>query len=711
MRARIAYRGVDISMKTVFAHGFPAEMGLDSGAPGVDPLHQNLEATGALVRALLEQPSVPFSAVCDVIGRQSLPIFILDGPTHVLRHGNDAWRRVTGYSGPPGITLLELFPRLAGHPLLAALEHAYHHGEPIEVGESPFDRLGIGVPRFFSAAMQPYRDPAQGTVTGVVVVGVDLTAQVLARQLLSDVLQTIVWSGITGRGGRGRYNGHWIEYTGLSAEQSDEGGWQQIVHDDDLVACRQAFDEAVEWRRATQFEGRLRRCDGAYRWHRIRFALMDTGGQVVRWFGIASDIDDVRRTQEERIELLASERAARAEAEEANRQKDRFLAVVSDELRTPLGALLLWTKVLQDDPIDPDLRRRALKSIRDCTLAQARLVEDLLDISRVISGKLFLDPKLIDPAAVVQAGVEGARPAAAAKGLTLDATFKAGVGRVLADAGRLRQVVDNLLSNAIKFTDRGGRVSAVVRRNDGDVEIEVRDNGRGIRAEDLPTLFNPFSQGEETAMTRAQGGLGLGLAIARQLVELQGGSVRGESPGVGRGATFTVRLPMAPEIEAVKPPASGEPMLERLHNVRLLLVDDDPRVREPLGLLLQQEGADVECADSADAAWTALLRRPPQVLVSDVAMPGSGGDGYSLLRRVRDQAPEAMRDLPAVALTAHAREIDRARALDAGFDMHVSKPVDVDELVIGIGTLIARRRPDGTPPAHRSRRRTRVRSS
>jgi signal transduction histidine kinase/FixJ family two-component response regulator len=438
---------------------------------------------------------------------------------------------------------------------------------------------------------------------------------------------------------------------------------------------------------------------------------MDTGRDVVRWFGIASDIDDVRRTQEERINLLARERAARAEAEEANRQKDRFLAVVSHELRTPLGALLLWTKVLQDDPINPDLRRRALKSIRECTLAQSRLVEDLLDISRVISGKLFLDPKLIDPAAVVQAGVEGARPAAAAKGLTLDATFKAGVGRVLGDAGRLRQVLDNLLSNAIKFTDSGGRVSVVARRNDGDVEIEVRDNGRGIRAEVLPRLFNPFSQGEETAMTRAQGGLGLGLAIARQLVDLQGGSLRGESAGAGRGATFTIRLPMAPESQVVKPPAPGEPVLERLRNVRLLLVDDDPRVREPLGLLLQQEGADVEYADSADTAWTALLRRPPQVLVSDVAMPGSGGDGYSLLRRVRGQAPEAVRDLPAVALTAHARDIDRTRALDAGFDMHVSKPVDVDQLVIGIGTLIAgRRRPGGTPTGDRSRRRTRARS-
>jgi CheY-like chemotaxis protein len=213
-------------------------------------------------------------------------------------------------------------------------------------------------------------------------------------------------------------------------------------------------------------------------------------------------------------------------------------------------------------------------------------------------------------------------------------------------------------------------------------------------------------------MTRAQGGLGLGLAIARQLVDLQGGSLRGESAGVGRGATFTIRLPMTPETESVKPPAPGEPVLERLRNVRLLLVDDDPRVREPLGLLLQQEGADVECADSAEAAWTALLRHPPQVLVSDVAMPGSGGDGYSLLRRVRGQAPEAVRDLPAVALTAHARDVDRARALDAGFDMHVSKPVDVDELVNGIGTLIAgRRRPGGSPASDRSRRRTRARSS
>jgi PAS domain S-box-containing protein len=698
-------------MKMVFAHGFPAEMALDGGAPAEDPLHQGFAATCAMVRVLLEQPAVPFAAVCEAIGKISLPIFILDGPNHALRYGNDAWHRVSGYTGPPGITLLELFPRLVGHPLLAAVERAYRQGESIEAEESPFDNVGTGIPRFYSVAMQPYREPARDTVTGVVLVGVDLTAQVLARQLLSDVLQTIVWSGITGPGSRGRYNSRWIDYTGLSVDQSNEDGWQQIVHADDLLACRQAFDEAVEWRRGTQFEGRLRRRDGVYRWHRVRFALPDNGRDVVRWFGIASDIDDMRRTQEERIELLARERAARAEAEEANRQKDRFLAVVSHELRTPLGALLLWTKVLQDDPSDPGLRRRALASIRECTLTQSRLVEDLLDISRVISGKLYLDPKLIDPSAVVQAGVEGARPAAAAKGLTLDATFKAGVGRVLGDAGRLRQVLDNLLSNAIKFTDGGGRVSVVARRSGDDVEIEVTDTGRGIRPEILPRLFSPFSQGEETAMTRAQGGLGLGLAIARQLVDLQGGTLRGESGGVGRGAAFTIRLPLAQEIESVKPPAPGEPALARLRDVRLLLVDDDPRVREPLGLLLQQEGADVECADSADAAWTALMRRPPQVLVSDIAMSGSGGDGYSLVRRVRGQAPEAVRDLPAVALTAHARDVDRARALDAGFDMHIAKPVDVDQLVTGIGTLIAgRRRPGGTPASARAARRTRARA-
>ena len=299
-------------MKMVFAHGFPAEMALDGAAPSDDPLHQGFAATCTMVRALLEQPSVPFASVCEAIGGIPLPIFILDGPAHALRYGNDAWRRVSGYAGPPGITLLELFPRLVGHTLLAAVERAYRAGEPVEAEESPFDTLGSGVPRFYSVAMQPYRDPVRGTVTGVVLVGVDLTAQVLARQLFSDVLQTIVWSGITGSGGRGRYNGRWMEYTGLSVDQSNQDGWQQIVHADDLLACRQAFDEAVEWRRATQFEGRLRRRDGVYRWHRIRFALPDNKRDVVRWFGIASDIDDVRRTQEERIELLARERAARA---------------------------------------------------------------------------------------------------------------------------------------------------------------------------------------------------------------------------------------------------------------------------------------------------------------------------------------------------------------------------------------------------------------
>ncbi len=382
-------------MKMVFAHGFPAEMGLDSGAPGDDPLHQNLEATCALVRALLEQPSIPFAAVCDVDRAPSrCRSSSLDGPTHALRYGNDAWRRVSGYAGPPGITLLELFPRLVG-PSAAGGRRARLStaGEPIEVGESPFDNLGSGVPRFYSAAMQPYRDPARGTVTGVVLVGVDLTAQVLARQLLSDVLQTIVWSGITGAAGAAA--------TTAAGSTTPACPSTRATRTAGSRSCTPTICSPAGRRSTRRSRGGARRsstggCGGATArtagtasasrcWTRER--------DVVRWFGIASDIDDVRRTQEERIELLARERAARAEAEEANRQKDRFLAVVSHELRTPLGALLLWTKVLQDDPIDPDLRRRALASIRECTLAQSRLVDDLLDISRVISGKLYPGPE------------------------------------------------------------------------------------------------------------------------------------------------------------------------------------------------------------------------------------------------------------------------------------------------------------------------------
>ncbi len=707
-------------MEAVFAHGFPAQMGLDTGAPGDEPLRRNLDATCSLARALLEQLSIPVAQVFQILGSVPIPILVLEGPNHALRYGNEAWRRDVGYSGPAGVALLEIFPRLAGHALMAAIERVYQTGDNIEVLESPFDNLGSGVPHFYSAAIQAIRDPAVVSggggvgIAGVVVAGVDLTAQVLSRQLLSDVLQTLVWSGITAGPG-GRYNSRWTEYTGLSADRSNEGGWHQVVHDDDLGSCRQAFDEALARRMATQVEARLRRRDGQYRWHRIRFTFLDTRSDVVRWFGIASDIDDVRRTQEERIQLLARERAARAEAEDANRQKDRFLAVVSHELRTPLGALLLWTKVLQDNPADPEVRRRALAAIQECTNAQSRLVDDLLDISRVISGKLYFDPKLVDVGRVVQAGVDNARPAAAAKMINLEASFEDSVGQVLGDVGRLRQVLDNLLSNAIKFTGIGGRVGVVARHDDEAVEIDVRDNGLGIDADVLPLLFDPFSQGDDSPMTRAHGGLGLGLAIARQLVELQGGTLRAHSDGPGRGATFTIRLPLSHDAASSVPATAGEPVPERLRDVHVLLVDDDPRVREPMGLLLEAEGAKVEYAASAEMAWAALLRDPPQVLVSDVAMPGAGGDGYSLVRRLRTQAPPTLRDLPAVALTAYAREIDRTRALDAGFNMHIPKPVDFDQLVIGIGALSAgharRRAPVPEPRPKRTRSRAGSRTS
>ena len=410
------------------------------------------------------------------------------------------------------------------------------------------------------------------------------------------------------------------------------------------------------------------------------------------------------RAQADAAELLAHERAARNSAELAGRQKDQFLAALSHELRTPLGALLLWAKVLRDDPADPELRRRALDAVQECTLAQSRLVDDLLDISRAISGKLYLDLKLIEIDEVLEAAIEATRPAAADKGVTLEARLAPGLGQVRGDVGRLRQVLQNLLANAVQFTEAGGSVALSARRTAEWIEIDVRDTGLGIAPELLPRLFEAFSQGEDSPLARAHGGLGLGLTIARQLTALHGGSLRAASEGRGRGATFTVSLPLADEHTARSLETPDQPPPQRLRGVRLLLIDDDVRALEPLSLLLEHEGAHLECASSADAALALLgsatvsNHRIPDVIISDIAMPGADGDGYSLLRRLRTEGAAAVRDTPALALTAYASRVDQDRALAAGFDQHLAKPVDLDKLVAAIQSLMADgRRGSGDP--------------
>jgi signal transduction histidine kinase len=386
--------------------------------------------------------------------------------------------------------------------------------------------------------------------------------------------------------------------------------------------------------------------------------------------------------------------AARAEAEAANRAKDEFLATLSHELRTPLNAIVGWLHVLRSDRIDDATRRRGLDTIDRNVRAQAQLIDDLLDMSRIVTGRLRLELTLIDIEPVVRGAVEAFMPAAQAKGIRLDAVVDREVGAVRGDADRLQQIVSNLLSNALKFTPADGRVTVAASRAGTHIEVAVRDTGIGIPPDFLPHVFDRFRQADAST-TRAHTGLGLGLTIARQLAELHGGSLRAESPGVGGGATFTLVLPGgradrrgAAVGETLGAPA---PSARTLAGVSALVVDDDRDARELLATILRAAGADVTAVGSAPEALTTFTDARPDVLVADIAMPGE--DGRSLIRRVRALPPERGGAVPALALTAYARGEDLEQSLAAGFHSHLTKPLDPDELIREIARLVRRAPP------------------
>jgi signal transduction histidine kinase/ActR/RegA family two-component response regulator len=386
--------------------------------------------------------------------------------------------------------------------------------------------------------------------------------------------------------------------------------------------------------------------------------------------------------------------------EGANQAKDEFLATVSHELRTPLNAMMGWTGMLRSGRLDESTRTHALEVFERNAKLQAKLIEDLLDVSRIISGKLRLDVQPVDLLQVVQAAVDVVRPAADAKGVRLQAMLDPNAGPVSGDPGRLQQVVWNLLSNAVKFTPKEGRIQIRLQRINWHAEIVVSDSGLGINAEFLPYVFDRFRQADGT-LTRKHGGLGLGLAIVRHLVELQGGTVSAFSGGPNQGSTFTVKLPImivhgvgrAPESPRGRKPVVASPegpfdCPPTLAGFRLLAVEDDPDARELIVTILQQCQAEVKGVASADEAMAALEEWQPDVLVSDIEMPEE--DGYSLIRRVRLGDGKRGARIPAVALTAQARVEDRMRALSAGYDAHIAKPVEPAELVTVVASLTRR---------------------
>jgi signal transduction histidine kinase/CheY-like chemotaxis protein len=391
-------------------------------------------------------------------------------------------------------------------------------------------------------------------------------------------------------------------------------------------------------------------------------------------------------------QLYASEQEARRGADVANRAKDEFLAIVSHELRTPLNAIMGWSKMLTGHELDERRRRSGLETIERNAVAMAQLIEDLLDMSRVISGKMRLEVQQVDLGGAIASAIDSIRPAAAAKGVELRQVLET-TPPIVGDPTRLQQVVWNLLSNAVKFTSRGGHVEIVMRRDGSSVQICVADTGKGIPSEFLPHVFEAFRQ-EDASPSRARGGLGLGLAITRQLVELHGGRITATSKGEGQGATFVVSLPISAVVEAEKArPANARQIRadaafdrpSHLRGLRVLTVDDDDDSRRIVAEILEDCGCIVTTAATAAEALERLLDEQPDVLLSDIGMPEE--DGYDLIRKVRALPRDRGGDIPAAALTAYARAEDRRQMLNAGFSIHLPKPIEPAELVAVVSTL------------------------
>lgn len=469
--------------------------------------------------------------------------------------------------------------------------------------------------------------------------------------------------------------------TGLTQEEALGYGWIQAVHPDDRDRLMASWEEALRSQATFQAEFRFQTAAGDMRWYRARVVPdRDESGAVVGWVGASVDLHELHLALEERANAQATAEEARRVAEDASQLKDQFLATASHELRTPLNAIVGWVHVLQSGAVIDDAQRQhALGAIDRNAKVQTRLIEDLLDVSRMIQGRVSLTVEPLDARSVVDAAIDSIRPAALAKEIEVHVVTPIEPVPVIGDAQRLQQVVRNLLVNAVKYTPRAGAVTVVVKTVRGHAVISVADTGEGIAPSFLPHLFEPFRQGSSATM---RSGIGLGLAIVQRLVDLHGGRITVKSEGSGKGAEFTVSLPLKPaDASPSTQPAPIAPMFQNLH---VLVAEDDADSAAAVTAILQMHGCETQTAASAAECLRISGEWPTDVLVCDIALQDD--DGYGLLRRLRSQP--AGGSIHAIALTAYARPEDRARALAAGFRAHLSKPLDPASLLREISSAV-----------------------
>lgn len=619
---------------------------------------------------------------------------------------NRAMQRISGF-GPDevlGKHAFDVFPFLretAEHRCLSAVLE----GKESVSENHPYGPSETGV---FESRYSPLLDEKTGIVGGIAVI-TDITARKQAeeaahaayRQLAfhveSSPLAVVEWDSDFRVS---RWSESAERLFGWKADDvigKHVNEWQFVFTDDvDAVALvtnrqREGVEvQGVQRNRNYTRDGSILFCE----WYNS--VLRDDRGTLVSVLSLVLDVTARQSAEEERAAALVRERVARRHAEEADRLKDEFLATLSHELRTPLTSILGWASMIRNGEVEGSNAARAIETIERNARAQARLIDDLLDVSRIITGNLRLDLHPLNLAPIVEAALDALRPTADAKGIRLQTQFDPGECLVRGDPNRLRQVIWNLLSNAIKFTHRGGSVEVDLTCVDSTASLTISDTGEGISAEFLPYVFDRFRQAEGS-ISRKQGGLGLGLAVVRHLVELHGGTISAESEGLGYGSTLTVDLPLAQERRDPERAEQRRREVERrrsrsgvvrLDGVHVLLVEDDDDSRKLLGTMLKRYGARVTSTKSVKEALRLFDSELPDLLISDIGMPDE--DGYELIRKLRSAPPDKGGLIPAIALTGYASRKDRERALAAGYHQHMAKPVEQADMIAAIAALVGR---------------------
>ncbi len=646
------------------------------------------------------------------------PAFIctLTGPDHVFDFANDRYHDLAGRRELLGRPVRAVFPELEHQGFFELLDEVLRTGDPF-VGREipvPLRRNGLELEiRHLNFVYQAVRAES-GEITGIFVHGVDVTdlvagrnalrekEQQLARQnrelaelasslerqkrLFDTTLSSIVdFAYVFDLEGRFLYvNRALLDLWGLTLEQALGKNFHELPYPEDLASKLQSqIRQVIETRSRVTDETPYTNPAGATGYYEYIFVpVFGDDGRIEAVAGSTREISARKRIE-------AQLEQAHAEAVHLGQLKDEFLATLSHELRTPLSAILGWAHVLERGHSTPETREGIAAIHRNARL-QAQLIDDLLDLSRIESGKMRLEIQRLNLADVILAAVQSMKPAADAKGIELDTTIATAQAMVAGDPNRLQQIVWNLLSNAVKFTDSGGEIRVSLRADAGTLELAVTDTGRGIAADFLPYAFERFRQ-QDASTTRSYAGLGIGLALVKQLVELHGGTVRAESPGEGRGATFTVRLPAhtggaaSRRHKPSQSPAGSEVRGARLDHVKLLMVDDDPDMQTLTRLLFDEFGAAVSIASDAVAGLQMLKTERPDVVLCDIQMPGH--DGYQFISWVRALPSAEGGATPAVAVTAFARQQDRERALASGYQSHLAKPIDPAEFVAVVRRL------------------------